>query len=129
MRRRIINLLAVLLTICFLVSGCGVTYNESNENIQFVKRGTNSAYPDITYGKAFDAFFSNPTWGYFVADTGEDVVEFTGNCFYDNVEVEALIQFTLDKDAGTFEVNYVSLNDVTQSQYMVEVLLEAIFEN
>ena len=129
MRKRIMNLLVVLLSVCFLVVGCGVTYNENNENIQFVKQGTSRAYPNATtYGKAFDAFFDNPTWGYFVADTGEDVVEFTGNCFYDNVEVEALIQFTLDKKAGTFEVNYVSFNDVTQNQLVVSALLEAIFE-
>ena len=128
MRKRIINILVVLLSVCFLVVGCGVTYNENNENIQFVKRGTNSAYPNTTYGKAFDAFFADPTWGYFVADTGEDVVEFTGNCFYDNVEVEALVQFTLDKGAGTFEVTYVSFNDVTQNQLVVSALLEAIFE-
>lgn len=129
MKKRIISKVLIMLSICFVLTGCGVTYNENNENIQFVKSGTNSAYPNTTYGEAFDNFFDHPKWGYFTTDSGEDVVEFTGECLYDNVEVEVLMQFTLDKDAGTFEANYLSINDVPQSYLMLSALLEVVFEN
>lgn len=128
MGKRMISRVVVLLSICFLMVGCGTTYNENNENIQFVKEGTLSGYSYTTCGEAFDDFFEDPKWGYFCSDTNEDVVEFTGKCLYDNVEVEVLMQFTLDKEAGTFSVNYLSFNDVPQNKLMVTALLEAVFE-
>lgn len=39
------------------------------------------------------------------------------------------MQFTLNKAAGIFSVNYLSFNDVTQNKLMVTALLEAVFEN
>ncbi len=127
MKKRIVRKLVMILAVCFLLIGCGTTYNENNENIQFVKEGTLGSYT-TTCGKAFDDFFDNPKWGYFNSESGEDVVEFTGKCLYDNVEVEVLMQFTLNKAAGTFSVNYLSFNDVTQNKLMVTALLEAVFE-
>ena len=59
-----------------------------------VKNGTNSNYPTVTYGEAFDEFFENPSWRYFTGtqdgpdDDGDgepdytkddvDVIEFAG---------------------------------------------------
>lgn len=127
MGKRIISRLIMVISMCFLLAGCGTTYNENNENIRFVKEGTLGAYT-TTCGEAFDEFFDNPKWGYFNSESGEDVVEFTGKCLYDNVEVEVLMQFTLNKAAGTFSVNYLSFNDVTQNKLIVTALLEAVFE-
>lgn len=116
-----------------------------DENVLFVKEGTNSNYSDVTYGEAFEAFFKTPTWKYFKGtkegpdDDGDgqpdytedniDVVEFTGYCTYSDVEVKALIQFELDKDAGTFEASYLSFNDVPQSSLMLGELINTVFEN
>ncbi|MBR6643991.1 MAG: hypothetical protein IKL28_10090 [Lachnospiraceae bacterium] len=128
MKKKMLCRVVALLAMCFMLTGCGVIYNDNNENIQFVKEGTNSAYPGTTYGEAFDDFFSSPRWSYFEADTGEDVVEFTGGCYYNDVKVDALMQFTLDKSAGTFEVTYLSFNDVAQNKLMIAALLEKVFE-
>jgi len=127
MKKRLVSKFVMIVSLCFLLLGCGTTYNQNNENIQFVKQGTLGSYTK-TCGEAFDNFFDNPKWGYFSSETGEDVVEFTGKCLYDNVEVEVLMQFTLNRTAGTFNVNYLSFNDVTQSGLMVTALLEAVFE-
>ena len=110
-----------------------------NENVLLVKNGTNDNYPDVTYGDAFEEYFKTPTWKYFKGtqegpDDDEDgkpdytnddidVVEFTGHCMYKDVEVKALIQFTLDKDASTFTASYLSFNDVPQSSLMLSGLL------
>jgi hypothetical protein len=115
-----------------------------DENVLAVKGGTPNSYPEITYGDAFENFFAYPTWKYFKGtqegpdddEDGEpdytiddiDVVEFTGNCTYSDVEVKALIQFVLDKDAGTFEATYLSFNDVPQSSLMLSGLLSTVFE-
>ena len=115
----------------------------STEQILGVKGGTNSAYPGVTYGEAFENFFSDPTWEYFVGTQdgpdedgdGEpdytvdnvDVVEFTGGCLYANAEVTALIQFVLDNEAGTFQPVYLSFNGVPQNMLMLSGLLDTVF--
>ena len=124
MKSKIIKYILVFLSACFLMAGCG---SGNDENVQFVKGGAPNRYPDKTYGEAFEDFFGNPKWKSFSTDTGVEVVEFTGNCLFDNTEVEALIQFTLDKEAGTFSVTYLSLNDISQNNLMITSMLEAIF--
>lgn len=114
-----------------------------NENVAAVKNGISEAYPDTTYGEAFEKYFGSPKWEYFKGtkegpdDDGDgkpdyteeniDIVEFTGKCMYQEVEVEALIQFTLEQD--TFIATYLSYNDVPQSQLMLAALLKSVFTN
>lgn len=116
-----------------------------DENIMGVKLGTTSNYPGVTYGDAFDEFFAKPKWEYFKGlqegpdDDGDgkpdytnedvDVVEFTGYCTYMDVEVKALIQFTLDNEGGTFEATYLSFNEVPQSTMMLYGLVSKAFES
>ncbi len=118
-------------------------------HVEMVKNGTSFDYPDITYGEAFEAFFAEPRWKYFQAEASKDdqeseeipeetgsenngkpldVVEFTGYCTYQDVEVEACIQFKLDMDNGTFQTGYVGFNDVPQSSYMANALVNKAFE-
>lgn len=110
-----------------------------------VKGGTPTDYPGKTYGEAFENFFGSPTWKYFVGtkegadedgdgkpdytEENVDIVEFTGRCTYQDVEVKALIQFTLSKDGDTFEATYLSFNEVPQNMLMLSALLEAAFTN
>lgn len=119
--------------------------SSEDENVLMVKNGTNSNYPTVTYGEAFDEFFENPSWRYFTGtqdgpdDDGDgepdytkddvDVIEFAGKCMYSDVKVKALIQFTLDKDAGTFDIAYLSFNEVPQSTLVLSGLLSSVFES
>ncbi len=148
--------LAVLLlfVLCFLqITGCkevsditdqvlNIAQTE-NENVISIKNAENSNCPGVTYGEAFEKFFSMPTWKYFegtqggedkdgdgIADTEKktvDVVEFTGYCVYQNVEVKALIQFVLNKEEGTFRPDFLSFNDVPQNNLILGSLLEKAF--
>ncbi|MGN1410365.1 MAG: hypothetical protein ACI4XJ_09330 [Eubacteriales bacterium] len=150
MKKTIFILLATLL----LLTGCENTSDITDqvvnvaqmldENVVSVKNGTNSNYPDITYGEAFEAFFAQPAWKYFEGtQEGEDidgdgapdteaktvdVVEFAGYCIYQDVEVKALIQFILDKDAGTFSAEYLSFNEVPQNMLVLGALIDKAFE-
>lgn len=110
-----------------------------------VKEASPAAYPDQTYGEAFERFFKSPAWKYFVGtkegpdedgdgepdyeEDGIDVVEFTGYCLYQDVEVKARIQFTLSEDGETFTATYLSFNEVPQSMLILGALLEKVFEN
>jgi hypothetical protein len=101
--------------------------NELDPRASFVKNGTLDGYPDMTVGEAFEQFFGNPQWEYFEADTGESVVEFTGDCVYQEVDVEANLQFILHED-DTFEVGALSFNDVLQSELITNALLAKTFD-
>lgn len=105
------------------------------EHILKIKNAYNSNYAGKTYGEAFDDFFSQPAWKYFEGshemEDGtkkvSDIVEFTGYCTYKEVEVKALLQFTLNEEEGTFEPTYLAFNDVPQDTLILVGLLEAVF--
>ncbi|MCC8098164.1 MAG: hypothetical protein LIO44_06385 [Eubacterium sp.] len=101
--------------------------------VESVKNVTNSSYPGITYGEAFDSFFGSPNWRYFKGtdeSTGEmfDVIEFTGTCSSNGESGEALIQFVLYDD-GTFSPVYFTFNDEAKSTSSLDSLVKAVFEN
>ena len=54
-------------------------------------------------------------------------MEFTGRCLYQETEVKALIQFTLNDDGETFSPTYLSFNDVPQSELLLLSLIEKAF--
>ena len=115
-----------------------------DEYIQKVKTGIPDAYPGKTYGEYFENFFESPKWDYYVGteegpdDDGDgkpdyteenvDVVEFTGSCYYQDVKVKALIQFTLSKTDDTFYATYLSFNDVPQNMVTLTALISKAFE-
>ena len=114
-----------------------------DENVLMVKNGSPRSHPNVTYDEAFGEFFGNPTWKYFKGtsdgpdEDGDgkpdytkddlDVVEFTGRCTYQDVEVKALIQFVLDKEDGTFTAEYLSMNDIPQSELLLLTLIDKAF--
>jgi hypothetical protein len=151
MTRKIMSI-AMAIIMSLLMCACGtsdVTDQVANvvqaedEHVIGVKEATPTAYPGKTYGEAFENFFGSPTWKYFVGTKegpdedgdGEpdytednlDIVEFTGYCTYRDTEVKALIQFTLDMEEGTFIATYLSFNDVPQTTFMLNALLDAVF--
>ena len=103
--------------------------NSNNEYVQMVKNGYNEDNPDLTFGVAFNEFFSNPTWKHFEAETGENIVEFTGDCVYRDTTVKARLQFILSEDSDTFEIGALSFNEVPQIELIKISLLAAVFGN
>ena len=117
------------LVFSIILAGCTLVEEVINDPyVSLVKNGHFNSYPDQTVGEAFDSFFSSPSWTYFEADTGEDVVEFTGGFTYYEQEAEALIQFIVYED-DSFEINAVSYNDIPQNMFNYMLLISAIYEN
>ena len=104
----------------------------ADEHVLGVKNGTNFAYPGITYGEAFDSFFGSPTWKYFEGSREDelethDVVEFTGYCLYQDVEVKVRIQFTLSIIDDSFEATFLAMNEVPQNALILTALIDKAF--
>lgn len=91
---------------------------ENAGKINIVKNGCPSLIPNITFEEAYETFFANPDWRYFVADDEEEseIVEFVGDCTYDGEDAEVYIQFLLydETDDLDFELYYAGIkqNDV-----------------
>lgn len=140
--RKIVAVVLIVLLINSLTA-CGVNdikdqvaniTQQDEPHVLSVKNGHPNSYPDKTYGEYFEKFFGSPTWKYYIGTREDDenkydTVEFTGYCTYMDVEVKALIQFTLNDNDDTFEVNYLSFNDVPQNMLTLSALLSKVFED
>ena len=100
-----------------------------NKYVQMVKGGYRPDDPDVTYEDAFTAFFGTPRWKYFESEDGQDVVEFTGDCTYQDVPVKARIQFVVDEENGTFEASYLAFNEVPQDALTLAAVIAKAFES
>lgn len=96
--------------------------------VTLVKGARNSNY-GITYGAAFDSFFTRPRWSYFQASSGEHVVEFEGGFSFDGSPATATIQFVLDLQNDTLEVYHLSINGQAQSRAMLAAMIQKVFES
>lgn len=93
-----------------------------------VKNGYLTAYSStVTVGEALDSFLSNPRWSYFVAETGEKIVQCVGGCTYNDENIEAKVQFELNDD-DTFQFMALAFNDMSQSTLMAAAFFEKIYE-
>jgi len=101
---------------------------KDNEHLLAVKGGTLGDYPDVLIEDAFGAFFSDPTWKFFEAETGELIVEFTGYCTYMEKEVKAKLQFIVEEGVDTFDIGALQFNEVPQTELVKAALIEAIYE-
>jgi hypothetical protein len=143
MRKYSVYLILVLFLL--LITGCSDSIMQSvgreiqdqvsniqqanNEYVQMVKNGYIENNPDLTFGVAFENFFASPTWKHFEAETGQNIVEFTGDCTYLDTPVKARLQFILSDDDGTFEIGALSFNEVPQTELVKTALFIAIFDN
>lgn len=95
--------------------------------INYIKSSTPRAYPDITYGEAFLAFFGNPTWNYFESEEGDYVVDFTGECVYDGEDAEVYLQFLVNE--SEFTCYCMEINGEEQDEETLNSVLETVFSD
>lgn len=94
----------IALIVCFNLAGNAGT-------VASVKGGSPESYPNISYEKAFDNYFSEPTWKNVGKDEdGNEVVKFTGNCYYLDEEATVEVKFTVYKEQNSFVVSSVKIN-------------------
>ncbi|MCI8377958.1 MAG: hypothetical protein HFH72_05475 [Lachnospiraceae bacterium] len=108
-------------------------YNYSSmDYINFVKQSVGKGYgfgygDEITYGEAFSYFFTNPTWDYFKASDGNDVVEFTGGCLKDGEDMIVCMQFIVDMKNKKYQINWLDFDGEEQNDADLDNLLATVF--
>ncbi|MGO4369840.1 hypothetical protein [Paenibacillus sp. 2TAB19] len=142
--RKIVKGIAGLALLFVILSGCSVETKQTAQMIEdqienvtdsanpyvlAVKGGYQEDNPDQLYGDTFEQFFAGPTWTYFLSDTDEHVVEFTGMMMYMDTEVKARLQFIVDDESDTIEVGALSFNDVPQTELIKLSVLTKVFED
>ncbi|EJQ42116.1 hypothetical protein IEE_04279 [Bacillus cereus BAG5X1-1] len=105
-----------------------VATTKDHEHVQQIKTAKLPGYENMMIEEAFHKFFKNPKWKYFVSKDHEDIVEFTGNCAYQEQEVKAKIQFVLDKEGQTFKLKAMALNDIAQNELTTAAMLHSIYD-
>lgn len=106
-----------------------IMHQSDQKYIDLVKQGSPTSYPNITYEQAFNHYFGNCKWSYFVSDDKEDVVEFNGKCSYRGQDADIKIQFVLDMAHDSFEVYAATINDIPQSNWELTSIIELVFED
>lgn len=105
-----------------------VATTKDHEYVQQIKTAKLPGYENMMIEEAFHKFFKNPKWKYFVSEDHEDLVEFTGNCVYQEQEVKAKIQFVLNKEDQTFKLKAMALNDIAQNELITAAMLQSIYD-
>jgi len=100
---------------------------EDSETIQMVKNGYLNNYQSKTIGEAFDDFFAGETWSSFELD-GSHYVNVKGKISYHDKPVTAVIQFNVDKETGSLEIEAFEINEVPQDLLVLFGLLEKVYE-
>ena len=116
-KRLFFSALIIVVVGCFLIS-C-----ETSE-VEGVKNGTLSAFPDKSVGEAVDGFFGDPTWEVLIGEDGNTYVNVEGTIQYMSKDLQTLIQFRLDHSNDTFKINALEFNGIPQSDAMLYALIE-----
>lgn len=143
MKKRVTALILTfsMLLACAVLSGCEGKFsfldnfketvdeklNQPDPYVEGIRTAVQDDY-GVTYGEAFEYFFTDPVWISFVTDDDVYVVEFTGNCNFRNTPVSARIQFTILEDGTHFKATYLALNGTTQTEELMSVLFADAFE-
>ena len=80
--------------------------------------------PQATVKEMVNNYVASPKWSAFVADDGEDYVDIEGEITYMEKPVDMVLQFKVNTDSDTFEVNAFEINDIPQNIFMQGALLE-----
>ena len=111
------NIRFIILTLTVLV-GCS-----DSEQINIVKKGTLNSCPNTTLEKMVDGFMKSPSWESGEGDNGQVFVNVKGGVSIKDKEVNAVIQFLVNKDNKSFQFQGLELNDVPQINLMAMGLL------
>lgn len=127
-----VSILSIIETIIGIGIVLGILYFVffRNSPVNSIKESYLSSYSEsVTIGDAFDEFFSHPKWESGVDENGRKVVNFYGGCLYYDEEIDVTVQFLFSSDESQFEVYAVEFNDIPQNIFVINGLLETVYED
>lgn len=121
------NIVEAICIVIFAVWICVLLFSP-NRYVKMVRNGYPEAYPDTTYGEAFDKYFSNQEWKAFKSEKGDNIVEFNGTYGADK-NGTICVQFKVDEENSSFEIVYFDMDGETLNKLELYFVLAAIFED
>lgn len=121
-RKKLILIAVIISLMSVLFAGCG-----DDKYVQTVKNGSLDMAKGVPIGKAFDQFFSNEKWESFVSENNERIVEFNGECRWNNNPATCCVQFRILNDS-LFEVSYLDINGVSMNWWDSSGILNKVFQ-
>lgn len=115
---------ALALAVALGLTGCG-----DSDEVAMVKQGHLAMCPAHTVEQMVDGFFGSPDWESGTAENGQDFVNVSGDITLHDKPVRAVVQFSVDKKAGTFGFNALETNDVPQPDFLALALLAKMCES
>lgn len=97
--------------------------------LDIVQNGYFFNYPYPSVQIAFENFFGNPSWEYFLSTDNEHVVEFNGDAFKNGVPGTVTIQFLINIEDESFSVNYAAFDNEPMAYEEFDGLLNAIYDH
>lgn len=116
--------------VSFAIYSAAFAGNGSSNSVavELVKNGTLNDYPSRTFGEAVEEFFRNPEWEQIQAEDGNTYVNVSGETTFMNEPVDIVLQYRVDTEAGTFELQAFEMNGVSQNRMTYQALLSAMYE-
>lgn len=102
---KIMELVSAVILLVIIMASTLSSGRSGDKYVQIVKDGTFEAYPRMTVGEAFEGFLDNLKWESGLSDDNVRFVNVTGEAFYNDKEVEVVIQFVVDEKSETFQYN------------------------
>ena len=121
-KKKLIFIVVIISLMSVLFAGC-----DDDKYVQTVKNGSLDMAKGVPIGKAFDQFFSNEKWESFVSENNERIVEFNGECRWNNNPATCCVQFRILNDSR-FEVSYLDINGVSMNWWDSSGILNKVFQ-
>ena len=121
-KKKLIFIVVIISLMSVLFAGCG-----DDKYVQTVKNGSLDMAKGVPIGKAFDQFFSNEKWESFVSENNERIVEFNGECRWNNNPATCCVQFRILNDSR-FEVSYLDINGISMNWWDSSSILNKVFQ-
>lgn len=121
-KKKLVFIVVIISLMSVLFAGCG-----DDKYVQTVKNGSLDMAKGVPIGKAFDQFFSNEKWESFVSENNERIVEFNGECRWNNNPATCCVQFRILNDSR-FEVSYLDINGVSMNWWDSSGILNKVFQ-
>lgn len=135
-KSKLTNILAIISIVLIIFSVASMPKNNtelSNSNVYVETiQATNLEDSEYTYKEIFNDFFANPTWKHFTSEDGQEIVEFTGECTYDESEVKVTIQYLITNETETtleWELAYFDIDGESQDLSMFDGMVKTAIES
>ncbi len=135
-KSKLTNILAIIsiVLIIFSVASMPKSNTELSNSDVYVEtiQATNLEDSEYTYEEIFNDFFANPTWKHFTSEDGQEIVEFTGECTYDENEVKVTIQYLITNETETtleWELAYFDIDGESQDLSMFDGMVKTAIES